>query len=99
MAAILAAVISSGAPILLASSTMFVNDWIPGSENFSEEKQLRWYKVIAIIYGAGAALVAWLGNITSVLGLVLIGFALVVPPAVSVGFVLYWRRTSEKAAF
>lgn len=99
LAAILAAVISSGAPILLASSTMFVNDWIPDSKNFSEQQQLRWYKVVAVIYGVGAALIAWLGNITSVLGLVLIGFALVVPPAVSVGFVLYWRRTSEKAAF
>ena len=99
LAAVLAAVISSGAPILLASSTMFVNDWIPDSKNFSEEQQLRWYKVVVVIYGSGAALVAWLGNITSVLGLVLIAFALVVPPAVSVGFVLYWRRTSEKAAF
>lgn len=99
LAAILAAVISSGAPILLASSTMFVNDWIPASKNFTPEKKLRWYKVVAVIYGSIAALVAWLGNITSVLGLVLIGFALVVPPAVSVAFVLYWRRTSEKAAF
>ncbi len=99
LAAVLAAVISSGVPILLASSTMFVNDWIPVSKNFSEEQQLRWYKVVAVIYGSGAALVAGLGNITSVLGLVLIAFALVVPPAVAVGFVLYWRRTSEKAAF
>ncbi|NKB33996.1 MAG: hypothetical protein GKR91_12945 [Pseudomonadales bacterium] len=99
LAAILAAVISSGAPILLASSTMFVNDWIPSSKNFTPEKKLRWYKVVAVIYGTGAALIAWLGNITSVLGLVLIGFALVVPPAVAVAFVIYWRRTSEKAAF
>ena len=36
LAAVLAAVISSGAPILLASSTMFVNDWIPDSKNFSD---------------------------------------------------------------
>ena len=99
LAAVLAAVISSGAPILLASSTMFVNDWIPVSKNFAPEKKLRWYKVVAVIYGTIAALVAWLGNITSVLGLVLIGFALVVPPAVAVAFVIYWRRTSEKAAF
>ena len=99
LAAVLAAVISSGAPILLASSTMFVNDWIPASKNFSEQKQLRWYKVVAVIYGTIAALIAWLGNITSVLGLVLIGFAMVVPPAVAVGFVIYWKRTSEKAAF
>jgi len=99
LAAVLAAVISSGAPILLASSTMFVNDWIPASKNFAPEEKLHWYKVVAVIYGTIAALVAWLGNITSVLGLVLIGFALVVPPAVAVAFVIYWRRTSEKAAF
>ncbi|MED5385925.1 MAG: hypothetical protein VYA28_04795, partial [Pseudomonadota bacterium] len=54
LAAVLAAVISSGAPILLASSTMFVNDWVPGSKNFSQEQQLRWYKVVAVIYGSGA---------------------------------------------
>ena len=99
LAAVLAAVISSGAPILLASATMFVNDWIPGSKNFSSDKKLRAYKLVTVIYGLIAALIAWLGNISSVLGLVLLGFAMVVPPAVAVGFVLYWRRTSEKAAF
>ena len=35
LAAVLAAVISSGAPILLASATMFVNDWVPGAKDFS----------------------------------------------------------------
>ncbi len=99
LAAVLAAVISSGAPILLASSTMFVNDWIPASKNYTPDKKLKTYKIVAVVYGVIAALIAWLGPITSVLGLVLIGFALVVPPAVSVAFVLYWRRTSEKAAF
>ena len=99
LAAVLAAVISSGAPILLASATMFVNDWIPGSKNFSSHKKLRAYKLATVIYGLIAALIAWLGNISSVLGLVLLGFAMVVPPAVAGGFVLYWKQTSEKAAF
>ena len=99
LAAVLAAVISSGAPILLASATMFVNDWFPGSKDFSSDKKLFAYKSVTVVYGSGAALIAWLGNISSVLGLVLLGFAMVVPPAVAVGFVLYWRRTSERAAF
>jgi len=38
LAAVLAAVISSGAPILLASATMLVNDWIPASKNYSVTK-------------------------------------------------------------
>ena len=84
---------------MLASATMFVNDWIPGSKDFSSDKKLFAYKSVTVVYGIGAALIAWLGNISSVLGLVLLGFAMVVPPAVAVGFVLYWRRTSERAAF
>lgn len=99
LAAVLAAVISSGAPILLASATMFVNDWVPGSKNFTSDQKLLAYKIVTVVYGTVAALIAWLGNISSVLGLVLLGFAMVVPPAVAVAFVLYWRRTSEKAAF
>ncbi|HIF74298.1 MAG TPA: sodium:solute symporter family protein [Porticoccaceae bacterium] len=99
LAAVLAAVISSGAPILLASATMFVNDWVPGSKNFDDEKKLRAYKIVTVVYGSVAAIIAWLGNITSVLQLVLLGFAMVVPPAIAVAFVFYWKRTSEKAAF
>ena len=99
LAAVLAAVISSGAPILLASATMFVNDWVPGVKNFSSEKRLRAYKIVTVLYGTLAAVIAWLGNITSVLQLLLLGFAMVVPPAVAVSFVLYWRRTTEEAAF
>ena len=51
LAAVLAAVISSGAPILLASATMFVNDWIPGSKDFGSEKKLFAYKSVTVIYG------------------------------------------------
>lgn len=99
LAAVLAAVISSGAPILLSSAAMFVNDWIPGSKHFSSDKKLRAYKIVTIIYGLVAALVAWLGNISSVLQLLLLGFAMVVPPAIAITYVFYWKRTTEKAAF
>lgn len=99
LAAVLAAVISSGAPILLASSTMFVSDWIPGSKNFSSEKKLRAYKIVTVLYGSTAAMIAWLGNISSVLQLLLLGFAMVVPPAIAVAYVFYWKKTTEQAAF
>ena len=78
---------------------MFVNDWVPGSKNFSSEQQLRAYKIVTVIYGSVAAIIAWLGNISSVLQLLLLGFAMVVPPAIAVTYVFYWRRTSEVAAF
>ncbi len=40
LAAVLAAVISSGAPILLASATMLVSDWIPASKGWSSDTKL-----------------------------------------------------------
>lgn len=99
LAAVLAAVISSGAPILLASSTMFVNDWIPSSKDYSDEKKLRAYKIVTVIYGSSAAVIAYVGNISSVLQLLLLGFAMVVPPAIAVTYVFYWKKTTEFAAF
>jgi len=99
LAAILGALISSGAPILLGSATLFVNDWIPGSKDFSQEKKLRAYKIVTVIYGLIATTIAWLGNITSVLQLLLLGFAMVVPPAMAIGFIFYWKKTTEKGAF
>lgn len=99
LAAVLAAVISSGAPILLASSTMFVNDWIPASKDYSDEKKLKAYKIVTVVYGSSAAVIAYVGNITSVLQLLLLGFAMVVPPAIAVTFVFYWKKTTEFAAF
>ena len=95
----LAAVISSGAPILLASSTMFVNDWIPASKDYSDEKKLKAYKIVTVVYGSSAAVIAYVGNITSVLQLLLLGFAMVVPPAIAVTYVFYWKKTTEFAAF
>ncbi|MBL4828215.1 MAG: sodium:solute symporter family protein [Spongiibacteraceae bacterium] len=99
LAAVLAAVISSGAPILLASATMFVNDWIPGSAHYSTEKKLRVYKIATVLYGLLATCIAWLSNIGSVLHFLLLGYAMVVPPAIAIFFVFYWKRTTEKAAF
>ncbi|HXG90710.1 MAG TPA: sodium:solute symporter family protein [Vicinamibacterales bacterium] len=99
VAAVLAAVVSSGGPILLSSATMFVRDWIPGSKDWTQERRLRAYRTTTIIYGGLSAVIAWLGPITSILDLLLFGFAMVVPPALAVTFVLYWKRTTELAAF
>jgi SSS family solute:Na+ symporter len=99
VAAVLAAVVSSGGPILLSSATMFVRDWIPRSQAWTQHERLRAYRVTTIVYGMGAAVVAWLGPITSILDLLLFGFAMVVPPAIAVTFSLYWKRTTEAGAF
>jgi SSS family solute:Na+ symporter len=99
LAAVLAAVVSSGGPILLSSATMFVRDWIPGSASWDQARRLRAYRTTTIVYGMLAALIAWLGPITSILDLLLFGFAMVVPPAMAVTFVLYWRRTTEAGAY
>ena len=85
--------------MLLGSATMFVNDWVPGSKQFSKEKRLKAYKLTAVIYGLVATTIAWQANISSVLQLLLLGFAMVVPPAIAITFMFYWRKTSEKAAF
>ena len=99
LAAVLAAVVSSGGPILLSSATMFVRDWIPSSSRWTQQERLRAYRRTTIVYGLGAAVIAWLGPITSILDLLLFGFAMVVPPAIAVTFTLYWKRTTETGAF
>jgi SSS family solute:Na+ symporter len=99
VAAVLAAVVSSGGPILLSSATMFVRDWIPSSRDWPQERKLGAYRRTTVIYGMLAAVIAWLGPITSILELLLFGFAMVVPPAIAVTFALYWKRTTEAGAF
>jgi SSS family solute:Na+ symporter len=99
LAAVLAAVVSSGGPILLSAATMFVRDWLPGSSQWSADARLRAYRVTTVVYGMLAAVVAWLGPVSSILQLLLFGFAMVVPPAIAVAYVLYWRRTTESGAF
>jgi Na+(H+)/acetate symporter ActP len=78
---------------------MFVNDWVPGVKQFNSDQKLRAYKIVTVLYGTTAAVIAWLGNITSVLQLLLLGFAMVVPPAIAVTYVFYWRKTTELAVF
>ncbi len=99
LAAILAALISSGGPILLASATLFVNDWLPMARSMDSAKKLRLYRLTSVVYGFGAATIAVVANISSVLELLLLGFAMVVPPAVAIAFILYWKKTSEAGAF
>lgn len=103
LAAVLAALISSGGPILLASSTMFVNDWIPSSKNYSPLQKLRAYRITAVIYGIVAAIIAlifgyFIGT-ASVLEWLLLGFAMVVPPAIAITYILYVRWTTEQGVF
>lgn len=103
LAAILAAVISSGGPILLASATMLVRDWGWFAIDATESGQLRAYRLATVCYGAVAAFLAWSWSQSdaaiSILDVLLFGFAMVVPPAIAVGFLIYWRRTTESAAF
>jgi SSS family solute:Na+ symporter len=99
LAAVLAAVVSSGGPILLSSATMFVRDWIPASRSWDGARRLRAYRVTTVVYGTLAAFVAWLGPVGSILDLLLFGFAMVVPPAIGAAFVLYWPRTTEAGVF
>lgn len=102
LAAVLAAVISSGGPILLSSATMFVRDWLPFTDSYSPEKKLRAYRITTAVYGLIAAASAYLVSMNdnvSILDLLLFGFAMVVPPAVGVGFLIYWKRTTEKGVY
>ena len=102
LAAVLAAVISSGGPILLSSATMFVRDWLPVGRYGTSQQQLRAYRATTTVYAFAAALAAWLvatRTTVSLFDLLLFGFAMVVPPAVSVGYLIYWRRTTEPAAY
>ena len=101
LAAVLAAVISSGGPILLSSATMVVRDWLPSTRRTSEQ-QLKAYRVTTTLYAFAAALAAWFvatQTTISILDLLLFGFAMVVPPAVALGYLIYWPRTTEQGAW
>lgn len=101
LAAVLAAVISSGGPILLSSATMFVRDWLPFTRRYDPAKKLFAYRLTTVVYGILAAIVAYYvrQQNVSVLDMLLFGFAMVVPPAIAVAYLLYWRRTTEVGAF
>ena len=102
LAAVLAAVISSGGPILLSSATMFVRDWLPFTRRYDSARRLRAYQATTVVYAVVAALAAWVvatRTTISILDLLLFGFAMVVPPAIAVGYVIYWPRTTERGAY
>ena len=99
LAAILAALISSAGPVLLTGSTLFVNDWIPGSDDFSPRKKLVAYRITSVVYCLIGATIAAVASIASVLDLLLFAFAMVVPPAIAVTFVIYWKRTTEQGVY
>ena len=102
LAAVLAAVISSGGPILLSSATMLVRDWLPFTRNYTSDQRLKAYRITTTIYAFFAAIAAWFVatyTTISILDLLLFGFAMVVPPALSIAYLVYWPRTTEQGAY
>lgn len=66
------------------------------------QQRLKAYQLTTTIYAFVAALAAWVVATQtdfSILDLLVFGFAMVVPPAVSVGFLIHWRRTTEPGAY
>src|SRR5690606_15977640 len=55
--------------------------------------------VTSVIYGLFAGALACVLPISSVLELLLLGFAMVVPPALAVSFIFLWKKTTEKGVF
>ena len=51
IAAILAAVVSTGGPILLSSATLFVRDWLPARVTATPEVTLRAYRIATVVIG------------------------------------------------
>jgi Na+/proline symporter len=102
IAAILAAVISSGGPILLASSTMIVRDWLGSFKSMNSATRLRAYRRVTIANAFLSALVAWwlaTRTTVSLLELLLFGFAMVVPPAIALSYTFFWSKTTERGVF
>ncbi|MBK5257384.1 MAG: hypothetical protein JJE39_15260, partial [Vicinamibacteria bacterium] len=97
VAAILAAVISTGGPILLSSATLFVRDWLPARVTATPQGTLRAYRIATVAYGVLSGFLSLLvvKSGISLLSLLLFGYATVVPPAIALFFLLYWRRTTE----
>lgn len=101
VAAILAAVVSTGGPILLSSATLFVRDWMPARVTATPEGTLRAYRIATVAYGVASGFLSLLvvKSGISLLSLLLFGYATVVPPAIAMFFLLYWKRTTEASAF
>lgn len=99
IAAIFAAVISTGGPILLSSATLFVRDWLPSRFTTTPEGTLRAYRIATVVYGLLSGILSLLvvSSGISLLSLLLFAYATVVPPAIAMFFLLYWRRTTERS--
>ena len=99
IAAILAAVVSTGGPILLSSATLFVRDWLPARMRATPEGTLRAYRIATLGYGVLSGFLSLLvvRSGLSLLSLLLFGYATVVPPAIALFYLIYWRRTTEPA--
>ncbi len=97
IAAILAAVVSTGGPILLSSATLFVRDWLPARVTATAEGTLRAYRIATVVIGVLSGFLSLLvvKSGISLLSLLLFGYATVVPPAIALFFLIYWRRTTE----
>ena len=81
---------------------MFVRDWMPAASRYSSERKLRSYRRVTVSFALISALIAWwiaTGTTVSILDMLLFAFAMVVPAAISVSYVLYWHRTTESGAY
>ena len=81
---------------------MFVRDWMPAASKYPSERKLRSYRRVTVSFALISALIAWwiaTGTTVSILDMLLFAFAMVVPAAISVSYVLYWRRTTEPGAY
>lgn len=101
LAGVLAAVVSSGGPVLLASAMLLVRDCIPRSRGWSAERRLAAYRIATVLFGVAGAVLAWVAaqHGISLMRLLLLGFGMLVPPGIAITFLLYWRRTTEAGAF
>jgi Na+/proline symporter len=101
IAAILAAVVSTGGPILLSSAILFVRDWMPARVTATPGGTLRAYRLATVAYGVVSGFLSLLvvKSGISLLSLLLFGYATVVPPAIALFFLIYWKRTTEASAF
>lgn len=99
VAAILAAVVSTGGPILLSSATLFVRDWVPRLAGNTPESTLRAYRIATVGYGILSGFLSLLvvKSGISLLSLLLFGYATVVPPAIALAYLIYWPRTTERS--
>jgi SSS family solute:Na+ symporter len=101
LAGVLAAVVSSGGPVLLASAMLLVRDCVPRSRGWSPARRLAAYRTATVGFGILGACLAWVAarHDVSLMRLLIVGFGMLVPPGIAIAFLLYWRRTTEAGAF